>query len=194
MRNDFEIAASILIEVDPFRRATRSNTRNANVSAIDFSAGRGSTGVDLHFHPHDKFLTLPKEQQDELREWLHTKEGRKSKNEYYKNKRKSKSDDETDNDNKGKRKKNDEVKGNWRSKFKKALKSDKGLKTVMSILAEEEKSNQALVAALTTTLPPKPSGPPLAKPAAPKTGVVVSSLASSFPATNIKLQSILKNK
>ena len=55
MRNDFETAASSMIEVDPYRRSTRNATRNANVSAIDFSAGRGSTGVDLRFHPKISF-------------------------------------------------------------------------------------------------------------------------------------------
>ena len=43
MRNDFEGAANILIEIDPYRRSTRTNTRDENVSAIDFSAGRGNT-------------------------------------------------------------------------------------------------------------------------------------------------------
>ena len=39
-------------------------------------------------------------------------------------------------------------KGNWKRKMKQALKTDQGLKTIMSILAEEEKNNTALVAAL----------------------------------------------
>ena len=49
MRNDFEAAASALIEVDPYRRSNKTggNPRTATVSAIDFSAGRGNTGVDL---------------------------------------------------------------------------------------------------------------------------------------------------
>ena len=69
-RNDFELEASTLIEVDPFCCATRTNARNANILAIDFSAGRGTTGVDLCFYPHDKFQVLPQEQQDELKEWI----------------------------------------------------------------------------------------------------------------------------
>ena len=59
MRNDFEGAANILIEIDPYRRSTRTNTRDVNIYAIDFSAGRGNTGVDLRFHPKHKFLELP---------------------------------------------------------------------------------------------------------------------------------------
>ena len=65
-RNDFEGEANILIEIDPYRRLTRTNTRDANVSAIDFSAGRENTGVDLRFHPKHKFLELPQEQKNEL--------------------------------------------------------------------------------------------------------------------------------
>ena len=56
MRNYFEGAANILIEIDPYRRSTRTNTRDANVSAIDFIAGRRNTGVDLRFHPKHNFL------------------------------------------------------------------------------------------------------------------------------------------
>ena len=59
MRNDFEGAANILIEIYPYFRSTRTNTCDANVSAIDFIAGRGNTGVGLRFHPKHKFLELP---------------------------------------------------------------------------------------------------------------------------------------
>lgn len=48
MRNDFEAAATALIEVDPYKRSSKNvSNRNANVSALDFNAGRGVTGVDL---------------------------------------------------------------------------------------------------------------------------------------------------
>ena len=75
MCNDFEGEANILIEIDPYRRSTRTNTRDTNVSAIDFSAGRGNTGVDLPFHPKHKFLELPQEQKDELTNWISTNDG-----------------------------------------------------------------------------------------------------------------------
>ena len=78
MRNDFEGAANILIEIDTYRRSKRTNTRNANVSAIDFSAGRGNTGVDLRFHPKHKFLELTQEQRDELTNSLSTNDGKKA--------------------------------------------------------------------------------------------------------------------
>ena len=83
MRNDFEGAANILIEIDPYRRSTRTNTRDANVSAIDFSAGRGNTGVDLRFHPKHKFLELPQEQKDELTNWISTNDGKKEKKAFF---------------------------------------------------------------------------------------------------------------
>ena len=70
MRNDLEGAANILIEIDTYRRSTRTNTRNANIFAIDFSDVRGNTGVDLRFHPKHKFLELPQDQKDELTNWL----------------------------------------------------------------------------------------------------------------------------
>ena len=190
MRNDFELAASTLIEVDPFHRATRTNTRNANISAIDFSAGRGTTGVDLRFYPHEKFKALPKDQQDKLKQWMYTKEGRKSKQDFFKNK-KSRDDDDKGN----KKKRTADQKENWRSKFKKAMKTDKELKTVMSILAEEEKTNQALVAALQgATLPPEPTTANPIKPTFQNTttGTISSSLATKLPATSIRLQSILR--
>ena len=56
MRNDFEGAANILIDIDPYGRSTSTNTRDVNVSAINCSAGRGVTGFDLRFHPRHKFL------------------------------------------------------------------------------------------------------------------------------------------
>jgi len=72
--------------------------------------------------------------------------------------------------------------GNWKRKLKKALRSDKGLKTVMSILSSEEKSNMAFVQALTSAETTKPSG---------ENGSV-SALNKSLPATSLKLQTILK--
>ena len=66
MRNDVEGAANIPIEIDPYCRSTSTNTRDANVSAIDFSYGRGNTGVDLRFHPKHNFLELPQDQKYEV--------------------------------------------------------------------------------------------------------------------------------
>ena len=178
MRNEFETAASSLIEVDPYRRPIRNPTRSADVSAL---AGRGSTGVDLRFHPKDKFLSLPHDQQQELREWLRTKDGQKSKKEFFMKSSNDKNEES--------KKRNADTKqgGNWKKKFKKALKSDKGLKTVMSILSSEEKSNMAFVQALTSSTSNSTEMTKLSG-----ENVSVSALNKSLPATSLKLQTILK--
>ena len=79
MREDFEAAASSLIEVDPYRRKNRGIGRNADVSSIDFKTGRRSSGVDLRWHPKEEFVKLSPEQNDELRNWMKTAEGMKQK-------------------------------------------------------------------------------------------------------------------
>ena len=76
-----------------------------------------------------------------------------------------------------------------------ALKSDKGLKSVMEILAEAETSNQLFASALSTAaLPPVPATLPIPPPA--QVASVQQQLPSAFiskalPATSLKLQSIL---
>ena len=186
MRNDFELAASALIEVDPYKRSQKPipSPRNANISAIDFNAGRGDTGVDLRWHPKGEFMKLTQEQRDELSSWQKTDEGRKTITASRKDalkKRQSSSSLRTS------PKPNTSGK-TWKSKFKKALKTDKGLKSIMTVLAEEEKTNTALVAALQTStpIPAAPLPPP------PPPVATASALTVKFPATQVKLQSILK--
>ena len=134
------------------------------------------------------------DQRDELSKWLKTDDGQKHKKESL-----AKSKDS------GKRKQDGNATGgNWKKKFKKALKSDKGLKTIMSMMAKEEQSNQSLVSALSSTsLPPTPStpipNPPSTQSATnPSTASATTaqkvSVTSAFPATNVKLQSILKQR
>lgn len=195
MRSNFELAASALIEVDPYRKSLRNAAgRNANISAIDFSAGRGSTGVDLRWHPKSEFMKLNKDQRDELSKWLKTDDGQKHKKESL----------AMSNDSRKRKQEGNATGGNWKKKFKKALKSDKGLKTIMSMMAKEEQSNQSLVSALSSTaLPPIPTTP-IPNPASTQAATTPSaasattaqkvSAASAFPATNVKLQSILKQK
>ena len=79
--------------------------------------------------------------------------------------------------------------------MKKALKTPHGLKSVMSVLAEEEKSNKGLVAALNanTNLHPPPAPVPPPPPTTPLATGQASSLQAAFPGTSVKLQSILKN-
>ena len=73
--------------------------------------------------------------------------------------------------------------------MKSAMKTPNGLKTVMALLGAEESSNKALQAELTvstaaTTAAQAGSASVSQKPAA--------TVASAFPATQIKLSSILK--
>jgi hypothetical protein len=198
MRNDFEVAASALIEVDPYKRSQRmpGNPKEANVSGIDFNAGRGETGVDLRWHPKSEFMKLSQEQRNELSSWQKTDEGRKTITASRKAHLKKRNSPTTPSPNKP------NMNGKtWKSKFKKALRTDKGLKTVMSLMAEEEKTNTAFVAAL-QSLPPVPapapvpapqSSPPQTAPATASAATASTALAVRFPATQVKLQSILKN-
>ena len=59
VRQNFESAATVTIEVDPHRISQRApGPRGATVSTaegIGFKAGRSSTGVDLRWHPKNYF-------------------------------------------------------------------------------------------------------------------------------------------
>ena len=81
MRTDFEVASSALIEVDPYRRSQKNpqgqQRGGDNISAIDFNAGRGSSGVDLRWHHPKEFKALPNDQKDELVTWQKSQEGKK---------------------------------------------------------------------------------------------------------------------
>ena len=83
----------------------------------------------------------------------------------------------------------------WKSKFKKSIKTPSGLADVMALLVEEEKSNQALVAAIQDQHNTPPEAPALPTPPAPMPPAQSTvSVTSAFPATTLKLQSILKKK
>ena len=63
----------------------------------------------------------------------------------------------------------------------------------MSLLAEEEKTNTAFVAALQTTFAPAPLPPaPTFAPAIAPVAAIASTIASVLPATSMKLTSILR--
>ena len=147
MRSDFDTTATSLIEVDPYRRGAK-HTPEANISAVDFSAGRGKTGVDLRWHPRKEFSNLTQPQKDELKIWFKTPEGKKTTKEQRKqNKRKSKEGHDTKYDGKSN--------GNWKKKkMKHAIKTKNGLKTVIAALEEEEKTNQELLPLLQLILLP----------------------------------------
>jgi hypothetical protein len=212
MRNDFELAATALIEVDPYRRSQRSSgsggRQGANVSAtggIDFSAGRGTTGVDLRWHPRKEFKSLPEDQRNELSDWFQTNEGKKFSEESRNQREKVKNKNGDKNKNKRGGRTSD---GNWKKKFKKALKTDSGLKSVMSLLADAEKSNSAFVSALQSSFPVAHSTANISSvntattvqaqlpPVAPTPAIAPSvscTVAAALPATSVKLNSILKN-
>ena len=71
LMGDFEGASSHLIEVDPYRIATKSNKKKPNpvkVSAVTFS-GRGGNEVELCWNTRQEFRYLSSEQKDELESW-----------------------------------------------------------------------------------------------------------------------------
>ena len=203
MRSNFESAASHIIEVDPYRRASRQHPkggRSANVSSITF-AGRGKTGVDLRWHTRKEFGSLSNEQKDELSTWQKTKEGKKAIKEQRANAKSYKRTvvDEASNNDKS-----------WKKKFRKAIKTQDGLSHVMTLLAKEEASNAALISGIQSQLP---SVPPVMSPSTPivpslqttsvaatnstpSNAAAISALATAFPAlsTKVKLNGILKKK
>ena len=79
MREDFEAAASSLIEVDPYRRTSHGTGHNADVSSIDFKTVCGSSGVDLQWSSKEEHVKLSQEQKHELRNWMRNDEGMKQK-------------------------------------------------------------------------------------------------------------------
>lgn len=189
MRSNFELASSSLIEVDPYRRSNRStnnNNRSANVSAIDFHAGRGETGVDLRWHHPKEFKALNNAQKDELCSWLKTEEGKKSKAESKKAMSGKKRKDGGNGDN-----------GSWKKKLKQKMKTKKGLASVMSVLKEQEESNEAFIAALRSLMPTGSTDSAgtdtVTTTHAASSNANASALAAALPATSITLRSILKN-
>jgi hypothetical protein len=192
MRENFESAANTLIEVDPFRRSLRQPTKPpATVSSIDFSSGRGDSGVDLRWHTPQEFRNLTQDQKSELVKWQKSPDGKstlqKSK-EAQANKRKqggSPTKDEKVPDATVNKKRKQ-----WLKSF---VKKPSGLKHVMSVLAKEETSNAAFVSTITalqsaqtTTSPTNDSSNAPAS---------VGALSSQFPvsATKVQLNSILRH-
>ena len=103
-----------------------------------------------------------------------------------------------DNNNKGS---DNKSKNALTRKLKSKLKTEKGLATVMSLLAEHEQSNQAFASALNAVAPVAAgtaSTAAAATPAPASSNVSVAStnmstaLSKVLPATSIKLASILK--
>jgi len=194
MREHFESAASSLIKVDPYRRSYQKNgTSNitASVFSIDFAAGRCTSGVDLRWHPRKDFIKLSQNQRSELVEWMKTYGGKDHMS------RRSQGKEREHHPAQRKRRKFDSKAGGDRKrKFKKAVKTENGLCTIMSVLTNEELTNAPLISALQAQV-----GAPLPPPSInmtssfyskPNQMAIDSLLASVLPATSTKLQSILK--
>ena len=97
---------------------------------------------------------------------------------------------------KNKQKSDGNAGSNWKKKMRNALKSDKGLKSVMAILSEAETSNQSFASALyTVALPPIPATLPIPPPgqfASVQQQLPSAFISKSLPAPSLKLQSVLK--
>ena len=197
MRTDFEVASSALIEVDPYRRLQKTpqgqQRGGANISSIDFNAGRGSSGVDLRWHHPTEFKALPNDQKEELMKWQKSQDGRKILN---KSKeaaiKKCKAELQSAGGggaNKPKGGDKTVSNGAWKKKLKQAVKTQNGFKTIMSVLADEESRNKEVIAALkaSVTEPPASASSATAKASA-------ESATLRFPATSLKLSSILNTK
>ena len=79
------------------------------------------------------------------------------------------------------------------------MKTETGLSTVMSVLADEEKKNSTIVAALSSTpslsqAPHIPAPPIQREIQHPQAQPQVSALSTACPATSVRLNSILRNK
>ena len=218
MRDDFELASTHLIEVDPFRRNQRElakQSKNANISAIDFNAGRGKTGVDLRWHPKAEFRKLPKEQRDELDAFMETPAGREKMRESRKEfNKKRKADGGKGNGNDKKKRET------WKRKMRKALKTSEGTKQIFSILSEHESDMQGVLASATSHVHPLqhvnplqhvpvPAPVPVPKPPAAISPLsanhvgftnpliqgptpTIGALSNAFPATSTLLNGIMK--
>ena len=199
MRNDFEAAASTLIEVDPYRKSQRNGTGKggATIAAIDFGAGRGSTGVDLRWHPKKDFRNLSDDQRDELVKWMRTSEGKKHV-ETSRNKNTNKRNRDRGGNGGANNQNNNKSDGNWKKKFKRAIKTPKGLAHIMSVMATEEHNNNAFIAAFQSIQAALPPAPPAVPPAIPRATIASTNATPSvptvMPATAMKLASILKKK
>ena len=78
LRSDSEGASSHIIEVDPYRRSTKSNPTKQNpvkVSEVTFSR-QVKTGVGLHWHTQQEFRDLSSKQKDEPIAWQRSNEVR----------------------------------------------------------------------------------------------------------------------
>ena len=153
--------------------------------------------MDLRWHTRKEFLAPSSDQKDELIQWQTTPEGKatlKKQRDIVPFKKRKKGEDRNSD-------KESDGGGNWKRKFKKAMKTPNGLSHIMSVLLSEEQTNahvspvfqsshscQIQPNSTISALPPRvPPGPP-------PQAATSSQLAAAFPAlsTRVQLQSILK--
>ena len=85
-REDFELAVSELLPVDPFvKNKAASKSVTFAISGVDGEKpGRGNkTGVDLRWYDSAEWKRLSSEEQEELREWRKTNDGKKATEEQH---------------------------------------------------------------------------------------------------------------
>lgn len=190
MRSQFEAAAAHMLEVDPYKRVSRSSHQKggAQISDARFTAGRGDTGVDLRWHSRKEFASLSDAQKDELTAWQRTAEGKR----LMKNERKG-----TNTSGSNKRSSSDSKQKNasWKKKFKNALKTPHGMAHVMSVMQQEDSAVAEYLSTIQSAQAPLPPAPSATAPAPSPPGKV-NAVNAQFRnlATSVKLQSILKNK
>ena len=65
--------------MDPYSlsQGNTSTTKSASIYGINFSAGRGTSVVNLIWHHPKEFEALSNDQKEKLRQWQETKEGKK---------------------------------------------------------------------------------------------------------------------
>ena len=199
MRKDFELAASYLIEVDPFKRSNKAPSGHAKggatVSAIDFNAGRGGTGVDLRWHHPKEFKALPEDQKDELVKWQKTQEGKQilgRSREAAEKRAATTKKRKADGNSKGGSKSNSTGE-DWKKKLKRAVKTQNGLKTIMSVLGAENTRNQETLRTLASATTVPAANPPHPQAVVAETNVVppIPKTVTTYPVTNLKLSAIV---
>jgi hypothetical protein len=135
MSKSFEKAAAALIDVDPFVKGKhKGGGRTATISSVDYSAGRGGTGVDLRWHTPQEYRALSKEKKDELYQWTQSDVGKEALNksrEVYLSGKKKKGKGKDDKETPKKRKK-------WLANY---AKKPKGRAHIMSLVAKINKDD-----------------------------------------------------
>ena len=196
MRKDFDSASSALIEVDPYKKNKSQHPKHtATISGVTYQGGRGQSGVDLRWHHPKEFKDLPSAQKDELCRWQKSSKGRKVMDASRSDaKRKSDMDKGHPNSKRGKMGQSNAKK--FKAQLSEAARSTQGFKTIMSVLAKEEARNLANIELLCPQTSPSTlttSNKVSSSTAIPAviTGVTIS---DKFPATNLKLNTILNRK